>query len=71
MNYYILDENNVVVNTIVVRDGDDPRRYGAIADPRAFGIGDTWTEPEGTGEQDIPVTWSQLAQAYREGVKDA
>ena len=45
MNYYILDENNIVVNSIVLRDGTDPAIFGAIADERVFDIGDTWTPP--------------------------
>lgn len=45
MRYYILDENNVVVNSIVLDDGTDPAAFGATADDRVFDIGDTWTPP--------------------------
>ena len=45
MRYYILDEHNVVVNTIVLEEGTDPAIFGAIADDRVFNIGDTWTPP--------------------------
>lgn len=45
MNYYILDENKTVVNTIVLEEGIDPAIFSAIADDRVFDIGDTWTPP--------------------------
>lgn len=45
MRYYILDDNNTVVNVIVLEDGADPAIFGAIADDRVFDIGDTWTPP--------------------------
>ena len=45
MRYYILDDNNTVVNAIVLEDGTDPTIFGAIADDRTFDIGDTWTPP--------------------------
>lgn len=45
MRYYILDENNTVVNSIVLEEGTDPAAFGAIADDRVFDIGDTWTPP--------------------------
>lgn len=45
MRYYILDENNNVVNSIVLEEGTDPAIFGAIADDRVFSIGDTWTPP--------------------------
>lgn len=58
MYYYILDESNVIVNSIVVADGDDPAKYGAIADERPFNLGDTWSpapepEPEPTLEDRV------------------
>lgn len=45
MNYYILDDNNTVMNSIVLEEGTDPAVFGAIADDRVFDIGDTWTPP--------------------------
>ena len=56
MYYYILDKSNVVVNSIVVADGDDPTKYGAIADERPYNIGDTWAPadpPEPTLEDRV------------------
>ena len=46
MYYYILDRDNTITNSIVLEDGADPAEFGAIADDRAFNIGDTWTPPE-------------------------
>lgn len=51
MNYYILDENNVIVNSIALEEGVDPANFGAIADERLFDIGDTWTMPPPTEEE--------------------
>ena len=45
MRYYILDDNNTVMNSIVLEEGTDPAVFGAIADDRVFDIGDTWTPP--------------------------
>lgn len=48
MYYYIIDENNIITNSIVIDDGTDPSIFGAVADPRAFNIGDQW-RPENPG----------------------
>lgn len=63
MNYYILDDNNTVVNAIVLEEGTDPAAFGAIADGRVFDIGDTWT-PEPTEAQLLgrEITELQLEQ---------
>lgn len=45
MNYYILNEKNVILNVLVLADGADPAAFGAIADDRVFDVGDTWTPP--------------------------
>ena len=45
MRYYILDDNNIVINTIALEEGTDPAAFGAFADDRVFDIGDTWTPP--------------------------
>ena len=66
MNYYILDDNNTVVNAIVLEEGTDPAAFGAIADRRVFDIGDTWT-PEPTeaqllGQEITGLHLEQIAQ---------
>ena len=43
MYYYVLNEHNTVLNSIVLEGGVDPTEFGAIADERVFNIGDTWT----------------------------
>lgn len=45
MYFYILDDNNTVVNAISLDEGTDPSAFSAIADDRVFDIGDTWTPP--------------------------
>lgn len=66
MNYYILDENNVIVNTIVLEEGTDPAIFGAIADERVFDIGDTWTLPptetQLLGQEITELQLEQIAQ---------
>lgn len=66
MNYYILDENNVIVNTIVLEEGTDPAIFGAIADERVFDIGDTWTPPptetQLLGQEITELQLEQIAQ---------
>lgn len=44
MHYYII-KDGIVDNEIAVKDGDDPSKYGAIADERQYRIGDLWEAP--------------------------
>ena len=66
MRYYILDGNNIVVNTIVLEEGTDPAAFGAIADDRVFSIGDTWTPPpteaQLLGQEITELQLEQIAQ---------
>lgn len=57
MYYYVLDENSVIINSIVLDGETDPALFGAVADERIFNIGDTWVAPPD------PVTQVQLAVA--------
>lgn len=49
--YYIVDENSIVANIIVVDDSEDYEALGAIRDTRVFAIGDQWTPPPLTEEE--------------------
>ncbi len=60
MNYYILDSQLTVTNSIVVANGTDPAIFGAIADERIFGIGDTWY-PAPTPEEQLRADVDYLA----------
>lgn len=66
MRYYILDDNNTVVNTIALEEGTDPAIFGAIADERVFDIGDTWTPPpteaQLLGQEITELQLEQIAQ---------
>lgn len=66
MRYYILDNNNVVVNTISLEEGTDPSSFGAIGDDRVFDIGDTWTPPvteaQALGREITDLQLEQIAQ---------
>lgn len=66
MRYYILDENNVVVNAIALAEGADPAIFDAIADERVFDIGDTWTPPpteaQLLGQEITTLQLEQIAQ---------
>lgn len=66
MRYYILDENNTVVNSIVLEEGTDPAAFGAIADDRVFDVGDTWpppvTEAQLLGREITELHLEQIAQ---------
>lgn len=66
MNFYILDDNNTIVNTIVLEEGTDPAVFGAIADDRVFSIGDTWTPPpteaQLLGQEITELQLEQIAQ---------
>lgn len=45
MYFYVLDENSVIINSIVIDSATDPSIFGAVADERAMDIGDVWTPP--------------------------
>ena len=66
MNFYILDDNNTIVNTIVLEEGTDPAAFGAIADDRVFDIGDVWTPPateaQLLGQEITELQLEQIAQ---------
>lgn len=66
MNYYVLGDNNTVVNAIVLKEGTDPAAFGAIADDRTFSIGDTWTPPateaQLLGQEITELQLEQIAQ---------
>ena len=70
MRYYILDEHNVVVNTIVLEEGTDPAIFGAIADDRIFDIGDTWTplvtEAQLLGREITAMELESIAQGQKQ-----
>ena len=66
MHFYILDGDNIIVNTIAIEDGADPAIFGAIADERVFDIGDTWTPPpteaQLLGQEITELQLEQIAQ---------
>ena len=66
MHFYILDGDNIIVNTIAIEDGADPAIFGAIADERVFDIGDTWapplTEAQLLGQEITDLQLEQIAQ---------
>ena len=66
MNYYVLGDNNTVVNAIVLKEGTDPAVFGAIADDRTFSIGGTWTPPateaQLLGQEITELQLEQIAQ---------
>lgn len=70
MNYYILDDNNTVVNAIVLEEGTDPAIFGAIADDRVFDIGDTWapplTEAQLLGQEITAMELESIAQGQKQ-----
>lgn len=51
MFYYVLDKNNIVINTIALDESTNPDVFAAIADNRMFNIGDEWTPPPPTEEE--------------------
>ena len=66
MYFYILDDNNTVVNAISLDEGTDPSAFSAIADDRVFDIGDTWTPPpteaQLLGQEITELQLEQIAQ---------
>lgn len=66
MYFYILDEKNIVANSIILAEGTDPAIFGAIADDRVFDIGDTWTpsltEAQRLGQEITELQLEQIAQ---------
>ena len=70
MRYYILDNNNVVVNTISLEEGTDPSSFGAIGDDRVFDIGDTWipklTESQLMGQEITAMELESIAQGQKQ-----
>ena len=71
MYYYVLGGGDglTVLNSIVVREGDDPARYGAVADARVWGIGETWVPPEPEEpEPGLEARLAALEGAVRRGL---
>ncbi|WP_130850767.1 hypothetical protein [Intestinimonas timonensis] len=66
MYYYVIDKQNVVINSIVLEEDADPTIFGAIADDRVFDIGDTWTPPpteaQLLGQEITELQLEQIAQ---------
>lgn len=50
MKYVATVMDNVIVNTIAIRDADDPGIFGAVALPDGKGIGDRLNEEPTTEE---------------------
>ena len=70
MNYYILDENNVVVNTIALAEGADPADFGAIADDRVFDIGENWMSKEDENRENIESALQKLWELESQQTKN-
>ncbi|MCC2258950.1 hypothetical protein LKD74_13445 [Intestinimonas sp. CLA-AA-H199] len=70
MYFYILDDNNTVVNAISLDEGTDPSAFSAIADDRVFDIGDTWTpqltESQLLGREITAMELESIAQGQKQ-----
>lgn len=42
---YVLDEDKIIVNIIVLDESEDPSIFNAVFDYREFNIGDRWIDP--------------------------
>lgn len=63
MNVCIV-ENNIIVNVIVIPEGDDPAAYGGVVLPEGKWLGDTFddSETEPTTEERLTALEDALAQ---------
>lgn len=70
MRYYVIDENNVIVNSIALEDGVDPASFGAVADDRVFDIGDTWMSKEDENRENIESALQKLGELESQQTKN-
>lgn len=70
MNYCILSENSIILNIIVCSDGETAAQFNAVSSYDGARIGDTYSPPPEPEPEPDPeyVTYSELANAIREGV---
>ena len=67
--YYVLGPEQTVRNRIVLPEGADPAAYGAVADARVWGIGETWAPPEPEEpEPGLEARLAALEGAVRRGL---